>query len=432
MGKYIIKGGKPLHGSVTVSGAKNAAVAIIPAAILVEGICRIENIPGISDVKLILEILEKMGAAVKYVDETTVDVDCTPMTITTTPGALCRKMRASYYILGALLGRFRRAQVDLPGGCNFGGARPIDQHIKGFEALGADVKVEYGMVSAKADELIGTEIYLDVVSVGATINIILAACKAKGTTVIENAAREPHIVDLANFLNSMGADIRGAGTNVIKVKGVEHLYGGTYSIIPDQIEAGTYMAAAAICGGDVLIKNVIPKHLDSISAKLTETGVVCEEYDDSVIVRRDGPLSAVNFKTQPYPGFPTDMQPQMSTLLCIAKGTSIVTENVYDNRFKYTSELAKMGADITVDNKTAVIKGVESLTGATVHASDLRAGAALVLAGLAAKGTTVVEDIYHIERGYESIVAKLTALGADIEKVEDEPETDVRPAKGAV
>ena len=432
MGKYIIKGGKPLHGSVTISGAKNAAVAIIPAAILVDGVCRIENIPGISDVKLILQILEKMGASVKYIDETTVDVDCSAMTITTTPGALCRKMRASYYILGALLGRFKRAQVDLPGGCNFGGARPIDQHIKGFEALGASVKVEYGMVSANAQELKGTEIYLDVVSVGATINIILAACKAKGTTVIENAAREPHIVDLANFLNSMGADIRGAGTNVIKVKGVERLYGGTYTIIPDQIEAGTYMAAAAICGGDVLIKNVIPKHLDSISAKLTETGVTVEEYDDSVVVRRDGALHCANFKTQPYPGFPTDMQPQMSTLLCLASGTSIVTENVYDNRFKYTSELIKMGADITVDGKTAVIKGKESFTGATVKASDLRAGAALVLAGLAAKGTTVVEDIYHIERGYESIVAKLTALGADIEKVEDEEDLKSETVKGAV
>ncbi len=418
--KYIIKGAKPLKGEVTVSGAKNAAVAIIPAAILCEGVCRIENIPRISDVYLILDIIKKMGATIEFIDDTTVDIDCSGMTITATPGNLCRKMRASYYILGSLLGRFNRAQVDLPGGCNFGGARPIDQHIKGFEALGADIKVEYGMVTGKAEKLKGTEIYLDVVSVGATINIMLAATLAQGTTVIENAAREPHVVDVANFLNSMGADVKGAGTNVIKIKGVEKLHGGFYSIIPDQIEAGTYMTAAAICGGEVLVKNVIPKHLDSISAKLIEAGVTVEEFDDSVLVKRNGPLVGTNFKTQVYPGFPTDMQPQMSTLLCLASGVSMVTENVYDNRFKYAAELKRMGADITVDGKVAVIKGVERLTGATVRATDLRAGAAMVLAGLAAWGTTTVEEIYHIERGYEDIIGKFKALGADIEKIETE------------
>ena len=419
MDKYIIKGAKPLKGEVTVSGAKNAVVAIIPAAILVEGTCRIENIPKISDVYLILDIIKRMGASVEFVDETTVDIDCTNMTITTTPGNLCRKMRASYYILGSLLGRFNRAQVDLPGGCNFGGARPIDQHIKGFEALGADIRVEYGMVTGKAQQLKGTDIYLDIASVGATINIMLAATLANGTTLIENAAREPHVVDVANFLNSMGADIKGAGTNVIKIKGVQKLHGGFYSIIPDQIEAGTYMAAAAICGGEVLVKNVIPKHLDSISAKLQEIGVTIEEYDDSVLVKRNGPLTGTNYKTQVYPGFPTDMQPQLSTVLCLANGVSMVTENVYDNRFKYAAELKRMGADITVDGKVAVIKGVERLTGAVVKATDLRAGAAMVLAGLAAWGTTTVEDIYHIERGYEDIIGKFKALGADIEKVED-------------
>ncbi len=420
MGKYIIKGAKPLKGEVTVSGAKNAAVAIIPAAILVEGVCRIENIPKISDVYLILDIIKRMGASVEFVDDTTVDIDCSAMSITSTPGNLCRKMRASYYILGSLLGRFNRAQVDLPGGCNFGGARPIDQHIKGFEALGAEIKVEYGMVTGKAEKLKGTDIYLDIASVGATINIMLAASLAIGTTVIENAAREPHVVDVANFLNSMGADIKGAGTNVIKIKGVDKLHGGFYSIIPDQIEAGTYMAAAAICGGEVLVKNVIPKHLDSISAKLQEIGVTIEEYDDSVLVKRNGPLSGTNYKTQVYPGFPTDMQPQMSTVLTIANGMSMVTENVYDNRFKYAAELKRMGADITVDGKVAVIKGVDRLTGAVVKATDLRAGAALVLAGLAAWGTTTVEDIYHIERGYEDIIGKLTALGADIVKTEED------------
>ena len=421
MGKYIIKGGKPLHGSVTVSGAKNAAVAIIPAAILVDGTCRIENIPGISDVKLILKILEKMGAAVKYIDETTVDVDCSAMTITATPGALCRKMRASYYILGALLGRFGRAQVDLPGGCNFGGARPIDQHIKGFEALGASVKVEYGMVTANAQELKGTEIYLDVVSVGATINIILAACKAKGTTVIENAAREPHIVDLANYLNSMGADVRGAGTDVIKIRGVEQLHGCTYSIIPDQIEAGTYMVAAAAAGGEVVINNVIPKHLDSIISKLEECGIGVIEEDESVkIISKGGRPECCRVKTMPHPGFPTDMQPQITAMLSVCNDTSYVIESVWDNRFKYVEQLRRMGANITVAGKNATVTGVPELNGAPVEVDDLRAGAAMVIAGLMAKGTTTVTNIKLVDRGYENLVEKLRAVGADIVREEYE------------
>ena len=418
MDKFVIKGGKPLKGEVTISGAKNAALAIIPACILVEGPCCIENIPRIDDVYLILEILEKMGASVKHISETTVCIDCTTMTATTTPSHLARKMRASYYTLGALLGRFSRAQVDLPGGCNFGSVRPIDQHIKGLEALGASIRVEYGMIYASAQKMHGAEIYLDIESVGATINIMLAAAKAEGMTIIENAAKEPHIVDLANFLNSMGANIMGAGTDVIKIRGVKTLRGGgTYSIIPDQIEAGTYMIAAAITGGEVLVKNVIPKHLDSTSAKLIEAGVSVTEYDDSVLISRMGPLQKANVKTYPYPGFPTDMQPQMSTLLCLAEGTSIVTETVFDSRYKYSDELKRMGADISIDGKVAVITGVPRLTGAVIKATDLRAGAALVIAGLAASGTTVVEEVHYIDRGYEDIVGKLQALGADIERV---------------
>lgn len=424
MGKFVINGKTPLKGEVTISGAKNAAVAIIPATILVKGPCRIENIPKIDDVYLILEILEKMGASVVFIDDTTVEIDCTNMSITTTPSHLARKMRASYYILGALLGRFCRAQVDLPGGCNFGGVRPIDQHIKGLEALGCDIKVEYGMIYGTAKKLTASEIYLDIVSVGATINIMLAASMAEGITVIENAAKEPHIVDLANFLNSMGANVKGAGTDVIKIKGVEHLHGGSYSIIPDQIEAGTYMMAAAITGGEVLVKNIIPKHMDSISAKLIEAGAEITEYDDSLLVKRSKPLQKINVKALPYPGFPTDMQPQMATLLCFAEGTSIVTDTVFDNRFKYVDELKRMGADISVDGRVAVISGVDRLTGAEVKATDLRAGAALILAGLAADGITCVEEIKHIERGYENIVGKLSSLGADIKRIEEPEDSD--------
>ena len=415
MTKYVINGGKPLHGEVEISGAKNAAVAIIPAALMVDGVCRIENLPEISDVKTLLHILKEMGAKLRVVNKRTLDIDCSRIGTSHATFDMMRRIRASYYIIGALLGRFGRADVAMPGGCNFGGVRPIDQHIKGFTAMGASVKVRNGIVTAvTGDGLRGATIYLDVVSVGATINLMLGAALAKGTTIIENAAREPHIVDLANFLNSMGADIRGAGTNEIKIRGVERMTGGFYSIIPDQIEAGTYMAAVAGAGGRVVIKDVIPKHLESISGKLREMGVTVVDLEDSVIVQRDAPLFRTHVKTMPYPGFPTDMQPQIATLLCLAEGTSTVTEGVWDNRFKYVDELAKMGSSIRVDGRTAIIEGVPYLTGAPIKAGDLRAGAALVIAGLAAHGRTVVEGVNYIERGYEKMVQKLTALGADM------------------
>ena len=415
MEKIVIHGGRPLKGEVEISGGKNAAVAIIPAAILVEGVCRVENIPQIRDVSLIIDILYRMGAAIRTINKTTLEIDCSHMHIATAPSELSRKMRASYYLLGALLGRFSQAQVDLPGGCDFG-VRPIDQHVKGFEALGAKVMIEHGIVYSNAKQLKGNYIYLDIVSVGATINIMLSAVRAKGQTVIENAAKEPHIVDVANFLNSMGADVKGAGTDVIKINGVDRLHGGVYTIIPDQIEAGTYMAAAAITNGEVRIKNIIPKHLESISAKLSEIGADVIEEDDSILVRGSSRLNKANIKTLPYPGFPTDMQPQMASLLSIAEGTSIITEGVWDNRFRYVDELKRMGANIQVDGKIAVIEG-SRLSGASVKACDLRAGAAMVIAGLAAKGTTTIEDIEQIERGYEDITDKLYNLGADIKKV---------------
>jgi UDP-N-acetylglucosamine 1-carboxyvinyltransferase len=426
MTKYVINGGKPLTGTVTISGAKNASVAIIPAALMVDGVCRIENIPEISDVSMLLNIMEQMGAEIKVVNRHTLDIDCSRVQTTDATFALMRRIRASYYLIGALLGRFGRANVAMPGGCNFGGVRPIDQHIKGFTAMGASVSVQNGVVMAHTPDgrVRGATVYLDVVSVGATVNIMLAATLAEGRTVIENAAREPHIVDLANFLNSMGADIRGAGTNVIKIRGVKKLRGGFYSIIPDQIEAGTYMAAVAATGGEVLIRNVIPKHLDCISSKLREMGVEVEDYADSVLVRRTGPLMRTNVKTMPYPGFPTDMQPQISTVLCLAEGTSVVTEGVWDNRFKYVDELMRMGGNIHVSGRTAVIEGVERLTGACVKATDLRAGAALVIAGLCAAGRTEVEGVHYIERGYENFVGKLKALGADINSV-PVPDDDV-------
>ena len=416
MDKFVITGGNPLKGEVTISGAKNAAVAIIPAAILSDGICRIENIPNISDVSMISRILSELGAQIRLVNKNTIEIDPKHIHTAVVPYEMARRMRASYYLIGALLGRFLHARVSLPGGCNFG-VRPIDQHLKGFAALGASWSLDQGMVDVKVDKLIGSQIYLDVVSVGATINIMLAAVKAKGLTVIENAAREPHIVDLANFLNSMGADIRGAGTDVIKIRGVDRLNGTTYSIIPDQIEAGTYMAAAAATGGDVLIKNVIPKHLESITAKLLEMDVDVVEYDDSVRVVRRGPLHRCNIKTMPHPGFPTDMQPQLAVLLALARGTSIITEGVWDNRFRYVDELRRMGANIQVDGKVAVFEGVDALQGAPIKATDLRAGAAMIIAALAAQGVTEVEEICHIERGYESIEEKLQALGADIRRV---------------
>ena len=422
MEKYIINGGKALHGEVEISGAKNAAVAIIPAALMVDGVCHIENIPQISDTDMLLTILTELGAKVRFLNKSTIEIDCTKVRYQDAPYDLMRKIRASYYLIGAMLGRFGSAKTTMPGGCNFG-VRPIDQHIKGMTALGADVDVKNGFVYADARDgkLHGARIYLDKVSVGATMNIILAAALAQGRTVIENAAREPHTVDLANFLNSMGADVRGAGTDTVKVNGVDKLHGGSYAIIPDQIEAGTYMVAAAATGGEVLIKNVIPRHLECISAKLRETGTIVQEYEDSVLVKGASSLRKVNIKTLPYPGFPTDMQPPMGALMCLANGTSVITEGVYDNRFKYTNELRKMGAEIQVDGRVAVIEGGKRLTGAPVHACDLRAGAAMVIAGMCATGTTVVEDVHYIERGYENFVGKLKALGADIECV-DEPD----------
>ena len=424
MDKFVIHGGKPLFGEVTVSGAKNAAVAIIPAAVMVDGVCRIENIPMVSDVLIQLEILRELGCSVRVLSSDTIEIDSRGLNTSVATSDLNRKMRASYYLIGAFLGRFGRAEVAMPGGCNFGGVRPIDQHMKGFEALGAKVDIRNGIVYADGSEgLHGSTIYLDVASVGATVNIMLAACLAEGQTIIENSAKEPHIVDLANFLNSMGADIMGAGTDVIKIRGVEKLVGGFYSIIPDQIEAGTYMAAVAAAGGSVLVKNVIPKHMDCITAKLEEMGCEISEEDDNIRVTRSGAMRKIQVKTMYYPGFPTDMQPQLAAALCLAEGTSVVTEGVWENRFRYSDELRRMGAKIQVDGKVAVIEGVEKLTGAPVRASDLRAGAALVIAGLAAEGTTEIEEIGYIERGYEDIVAKLRKLGADISRVsfEDVP-----------
>lgn len=417
MDKFVITGGNRLSGEVTISGAKNAAVAILPAVILSDGVCRIENIPNITDVNTMAHILQDMGAGVRSINSSTLEID--PRTVRThvAPYELVRQMRASSYLLGALLGRYHHAVVGMPGGCNFG-VRPIDQHLKGFMALGASYSLDGGMVDVVADDLVGSHIYLDVVTVGATINIILAAVKAKGLTVIENAAREPHVVDLANFLNSMGADIRGAGTDVIKIHGVDYLRGTTYSIIPDQIEAGTYMVAAAATCGDVLIKNVIPKHLESITAKLEEMGVQIEEFDEAIRVTRTGVLNKCNVKTMPHPGFPTDMQPQIAVLLSIAKGTSIITEGVWDNRFRYVEELRRMGAQISVDSRLAVVEGVDHLVAAPVKAVDLRAGAAMVIAALCAQGTTQIEDIQYIERGYDAIVEKLRSLGADIRRIE--------------
>jgi len=412
--KYIIKGGNRLVGEVNISGAKNAAVAIIPAVILADAPCRLENIPDISDVKTITTILEEMGAEVRYLDRNTVEIDPRCVDTDVIPYEFAKQIRASYYFIGALLGRYNRATVPLPGGCNFG-VRPIDQHLKGFTALGCTTGLDGGMISVEAEKLRGANIYLDVVSVGATINIMLAATKAKGYTVIENAAREPHIVDLANFLNTMGANISGAGTDTIKIRGVDKLRGVTYAIIPDQIEAGTYMVAAAATGGDVYVRNITPKHLESISAKLVEMGVKIEEGDDFVHVMRTGPLRKCNIKTMPHPGFPTDMQPQITALLTIARGTSMVSESVWEgNRFRYVDELKRMGAEINVDGKSAVIEGVKKLKGAPVRSNDLRAGAAMVIAGLICEGETQVEEIHYIERGYDSIVDKLVDLGANI------------------
>lgn len=415
MERFVIKGGRRLTGEVSISGAKNAVVAIIPAVILADGPCVLENIPQISDVSISLRILYEMGADVKQLGRGVYRIDATGITDPVVPYELARLMRASYYFLGTLLGKFGRARVSMPGGCYLGD-RPIDQHLKAFSSLGAACTLENGMIDIYADTLIGSQIYFDKITVGATINAILAAVKATGLTVIENAAKEPHIVDLANFLNSMGADIMGAGTDVIKIRGVRHLRGTEYAVIPDQIEAGTYMVAAAATRGNVLVKNVIPKHLESITARLSKIGVNVEEFDDSIRISVDGPLVKTSVKTMPHPGFPTDMQPQISALLCLAEGTSIITEEIWGNRFRYVDQLRRMGADISVEGKVAVIEGVGKLQGAPVTAPDLRAGAALVIAGLAASGITEIDDIYHIERGYENIESKLRALGADIVK----------------
>ena len=422
MEKFVIHGGNKLNGTINISGAKNAALAIIPAALFAREECRIENVPNISDVNTMVKILEFLGAKVTKPEDGVLLIDSKDIEPRTIPDKMTSKLRASYYLLGVLLSEFKTASVALPGGCYFG-LRPIDQHIKGFEALGANVNTEKAVVCAEAPELYGSSIYLDVVSVGSTMNVMLAAVKAKGLTVIENAAREPHIVDLANFLNSMGADIRGAGTEVIKIRGVEKMHGCTYSIIPDQIEAGTYMVAAAATGGDVIINNVIPKHLESITNKIEDCGVTVIEGDESVRIISEGRrCKACRVKTAPHPGFPTDMQPQFATLLCTCNGTSTVVEDVWDNRFKYIDQLRRMGANIIVNGDTALITGVENLNGAPVEADDLRAGAAMVIAGLMAEGETTVGNIRLIDRGYEKLIEKLTGVGADIARVNFEEE----------
>ncbi len=418
MDKLLIKGGNRLCGEVSISGAKNAAVAILPACLLVDGLCRIENLPDIKDVKLFLKILENLNAEVRYIDNNTVEIDCTDVNSYTPMGDLTRRMRGSSYLMGALLGRFHKFCVDSPGGCNFG-VRPIDQHIKSFERLGAVIDTSRGMIKGDAENLVGANIFFDIVSVGATVNAMLAAVKATGTTVIENAAKEPHIVDLANFLNNMGANVRGAGTDTIKIKGVSSLHGGTYTVIPDQIEAGTFMIAAAATRGDVVIQNVIPRHLDIISAKLIEAGVKVENRDDSVRVwvEEGTVFKRLNFIALPYPGYPTDMQPQLVTFLSTISGTSTAREGVWDNRFKYVEELKRMGANIRVEGKLAIIDGVDKLLGSHVRATDLRAGAAMIIAGLMADGSTEITDIYHIDRGYENFEEKFVKLGGDIRRV---------------
>ena len=421
MARYEIIGGKPLEGSVTISGAKNAAVAILPAALLVEGVCRIENVPDISDVRILLSILEGLGVTVDHPEDGVVVLDSTHVTCTEPETELVKKLRASYYFMGALLGRFHQAHVALPGGCNFA-VRPIDQHIKGFRGLGAAVVEtdEYVELGASSKGLKGNRISLDMASVGATVNIMIAAALLPGQTFIENAAKEPHIVDLANFLNTMGARISGAGTDTIKITGVEKLKGGTYAIIPDQIEAGTYMAATAATGGNVLIKNVIPKHMECITSKLEEMGAEIINYDDAIRIRVPDRLCHTTVKTHPYPGFPTDMQAQICVCMALASGVSRLTESVYETRFfGYCTELESMGADIQISGKTAIVTGVEELYGVTVSAKDLRAGAALIIAGLAAKGTTWVKNVHYVERGYERLIEKLTDLGAQIRRVED-------------
>lgn len=417
MEKLVITGGKRLNGEVFISGAKNAAVAIIPAAIMAGGTCIIDNLPNIEDVASLRSTLNKMGAGCEYVDKHTLKINSSGDINTCAVFEEVRKIRASYYLLGALLGRYKKAAVALPGGCDFG-TRPIDLHLKGFKALGAEVEVSNGIVKMSADKLKGAQIYMDQVSVGATINIMLAASMAEGTTIIENAAKEPHVVDTANFLNMMGANIKGAGTDVIRIRGVKEFHGAEYTIIPDQIEAGTYMIAVAMSGGDATVRNIIPKHMDSLTAKLAEMGVNIEKADDSIRVISTGDLMCANIKTMSYPGFPTDLQPQMTALLSVCNGISVVTENVWDNRYQYVNELRQLGAKITVESRVAMIQGVKKLKGAKVSATDLRAGAAMVVAGLSAEGITEISNIKYIDRGYEEIEDKLSNLGADITRVD--------------
>lgn len=421
MEQYIIKGGNPLVGEVEIGGAKNAALGILAAAVMTEETVTIENLPNVRDTQVLLQAMESIGVRIDRIDVHTVKINAANVHDLIIDAGYIKKIRASYYMLGALLGRFNEAKVALPGGCPIG-SRPIDQHIKGFRALGAQVKIDRGLIAANTNRLFGSHIYMDVVSVGATINIMLAAAMAQGTTILENAAKEPHVVDVANFLNSMGANIKGAGTDVIRIRGVERLHGTTYSVIPDQIEAGTFMFAAAITKGDILIRNVIPKHLESIGAKLIEMGCEIEEFDDAVRVVAKSRLSSTHVKTLPYPGFPTDMQPQIATTLALSSGTSVVTESIFENRFKYVNELQRLGANIKVEGNTAIIEGVDGYCGTSVTAPDLRAGAALVLAGLAAEGFTTIEDIHYIERGYEDFPGKLSQLGANIKKVDSETE----------
>lgn len=428
MEQYIIKGGKPLIGEVTISGYKNAALGIIAAAVMTDETVTIENVPDVRDIRVLLQAIGDIGAKVEYINGDTVKICGGLIQTVDVDFDYVRKIRASYYLVGALLGKYKSSKVALPGGCNIG-SRPIDQHIKGFEALGAAVKIEHGLICADAKELQGAHIYFDCSSVGATINTMLAACLADGLTILENAAKEPHIVDIANFLNSMGANIKGAGTDVIRVKGVPKLHGTEYSIIPDQIEAGTFMFAAAASKGDILIKNVIPKHLEAFTAKLIEIGADVEEFDDAIRVRAQGKLGNTHVKTLIYPGFLTDMQPQMTTLLAVSKGTSVVTESIFENRFKYVDELSRMGASIKVESNTAIIDGVDKLTGAVVSAPDLRGGAALVIAGLMAEGFTIVENVEYIERGYEKFEHKMQQLGADMVKVDSEDTKAIKKFK---
>ncbi|MBR6626893.1 MAG: UDP-N-acetylglucosamine 1-carboxyvinyltransferase [Lachnospiraceae bacterium] len=421
MEQYAIKGGNPLVGEVEIGGAKNAALPVLAASIMTDDTVYIDNLPDVRDINVMLQAMQEIGVMVRRDNRHKVTVNASNVTNLVVENEYIKKIRASYYLIGALLGKYKKAEVTLPGGCDIG-CRAIDQHIKGFKALGAEVTIEHGLIKTKADKLRGAHIFMDVVSVGATINVMMAATMAEGTTIIENAAKEPHVVDLANFLNSMGASIKGAGTDVIRIKGVSSLHGTDYTIIPDQIEAGTFMLAAAVTKGDVTVKNIIPKHLESITAKLLEIGCEVEEADDCIRVVASKPLMHTQVKTQPYPGFPTDMQPQITVALALSQGTSIVTESIFENRYRYVDELTRMGANIKVEGNTAIINGVEKYTGATISVPDLRAGAALVMAALAAEGCTVVEDIYYIQRGYEDFHLKLHNLGAMIELVESERE----------